>query len=56
MKKLLVVQYETSDVENGINRLIVADPYKKLPNGNNEVIKVLIGDYADEVFKQLTEG
>ena len=56
MKKLYILQYETSDDENGLNALIVADPDKTLPNGNTEVIKILIGSYADDMIKELTEG
>ena len=56
MKKLYILQYETSDDENGLNALIVADPDKTLPNGNIKVVKILIGDYADNIFKELTEG
>lgn len=56
MKKLLIVQYETSDEDGGLNRLIVADPDKTLPNGNKEIIKILIDSYADDIFKELTEG
>lgn len=52
MKRLLIVQYDTDGELSG---LIVADPEKILPNGNKEVIKILIGDYADEIYKELTE-
>lgn len=52
MKRLLIVQYDTDSELHG---LIVADPKKTLPNGNKEVIKILIGDYADEIYKELTE-
>ena len=52
MKRLLIVQYDTDGELNG---LTVADPYKTLPNGNKEVIKILIGDYADEIYKELTD-
>ncbi len=52
MKRLLIVQYDTDSKLSG---LIVADPEKTLPNGNKEVIKILIGDYADEIYKELTE-
>ena len=51
MKRLLIVQYDT---DSGLNGLIVVDPEKTLPNGNKEVIKILIGDYADEIYKELT--
>lgn len=54
MEKLLVVSYDKSD--NDLSALTVADPNKRLPNGNLEVIKILIGSYADEIFKELTEG
>ena len=52
MKRLLIVQYDT---DGELSSLIVADPEKTLPNGNKEVIKILIGDYADEIYKELTE-
>ena len=52
MKKWLIVQYDTDDELHG---LIVADPEKTLTNGNKEVIKILIGNYADEIYKELTE-
>lgn len=55
MKKLLIVQYEY-DEDSELGSLIVADPEKTLPNGNKEVIKILIGNYADEIYKELTEG
>ena len=47
----MIVQYDT---DSGLNGLIVVDPEKTLPNGNKEVIKILIGDYADEIYKELT--
>ena len=53
MKKWLIVQYDTDDELHG---LIVADPEKTLPNGNKEVISILVGTYADEIYKELTEG
>ena len=52
MKRQLVVIYDT---DSNLNRLIVVDPEEQLENGNNKVIKILIGDYADEVFRDLTE-
>lgn len=51
MKKQLLVIYDT---DTDLNGLTVVDLEEKLPNGNNKVIKVLIGDYADEVYKDLT--
>ena len=51
MKKLLIVQYDT---DSDLHGLIVADPEKTLPNGNKEVIEILVGDYADEIYKELT--
>lgn len=56
MKKLLIVQYDYPDEGDGLTALIVADPDKVLPNGNYEVKKILLGKYADEIYKQLTEG
>ena len=52
MKKQLLVIYDTDTELHG---LTVVDLEEKLPNGNNKVIKVLIGDYADEIYKELTE-
>ena len=54
MEKLLII-YEKAKTDKEMNRLIVVNPNKKLDNGNNEVIKILIGDFADEVYKQLTD-
>lgn len=56
MKKRLIVQYEVHNDKSKFNTLIVADPNKTLPNGNNEIIKILFGSYADDIFKELTEG
>ena len=53
MKRQLVVIYDTN---NDLNRLIVVDPDEVLENGNSKVIKILIGDYADDIYKELTEG
>jgi hypothetical protein len=52
MKKQLLVIYDT---DTDLHGLTVVDLEKKLPNGNNKVIKTLLGDYADEVYKDLTE-
>ena len=52
MKKQLLVIYDTDVVLHG---LMVVDLEEKLPNGNNKVIKTLLGDYADEVYKDLTD-
>ena len=54
MEQLIVI-YEKAKTDKELNRLIVVNPNKKLDNGNNEVIKILIGDFADEVYKELTE-
>lgn len=53
MKKAYYVIYEKE--ENGLSSLTVVDPDSVLPNGNNEVVKILIDDYADEILKELTE-
>ena len=53
MKRWLIVQYDT---DSDLHGLIVADPENTLPNGNKEVISILVGDYADEIYKELTEG
>lgn len=52
MKKQLFVIYDT---DTDLHGLTVVDLEEKLPNGNNKVIKVLIGDYADDIYKELTE-
>ena len=52
MKKVLYVLYDTDKEPHG---LTVVDPDIKLPNGNNKVIKILIGDYADDIYKELTK-
>ena len=54
IKKLYIVQYEQN--EDGFSSLTVADPNITLPNGNKKVIKILIGDYADQILKELTEA
>lgn len=53
MKKQLVVIYDT---DSNLNGLIVIDPEEQLENGNYKPIKILIGDYADEVYRELTEA
>ena len=53
MKKELIVVYDT---EKELHGLAVADPNKRLPNGNYEILTILIGDYADEIYKVLTDG
>lgn len=52
MKRQLVVIYDT---ESNLNGLIVIDPEEQLENGNYKPIKILIGDYADEAYRFLTE-
>ena len=52
MKKQLLVIF---DADKDLHGLTVVDLEEKLPNGNNKVIKTLFGDYADEVFENLTE-
>lgn len=52
MKRWLIVQYDT---DSDLHGLIVADPKKTLPNGNKEVISILVGDYADEIYDELTK-
>ena len=53
MKKTLVVIYDT---DKDLHGLIVVDPDKTLPNGNKEVISILCGDYADDIYKELVKG
>lgn len=52
-KEWLLIKYDT---DKELNALIVANPEEKLPNGNLKVVKILIGDYADKIYKELTEG
>jgi hypothetical protein len=52
MKKQLLVIY---DADKDLHGLTVVDLEEQLPNGNYKVIKTLLGDYADEVYKELTE-
>ena len=52
MKKQLLVIFDT---DKDLHGLTVVDLEKKLPNGNNKVIKTLIGDYADDIYKELTD-
>lgn len=51
MIKNYVVQYN----DDGMHSLAVIDPDDILENGNNRVVKLLIGAYADETLKILTE-
>lgn len=57
MKKWYLVEYEEKE-HNGIKDmpiLAVVDTDVTLENGNNKVVKVLIGSYATEVLRILTE-
>jgi hypothetical protein len=54
MKKAYYIVYEQK--EDGFSALTVVDPNEVLPNGNNKVVKILIGDYADDILKELTEA
>lgn len=54
MEKYYIVKYEKK--EDGLSALIVADPDITLLNGNKKVVKILIGSYADDILKELTEG
>ena len=53
MKKTLILVYETEKQDGGFNTLIIADPDKTLPNGNKEIVKMLLDNYADEVYAEL---
>ena len=53
MKKILLVIFDT---DSDLHGLTVVDSEERLPNGNNKVIKTLIGDYADDIYKELTKG
>lgn len=55
MKKILTIVYEQNKSDLECNVLFVVDQDTTLPNGNMKVIKTLIGSYADEVYKELTE-
>ena len=50
MIKNYVVQYN----DDGMHSLAVIDPDDILENGNNRVVKLLIGTYADETLEILT--
>lgn len=52
MKKQLLVIYDT---DADLHNLAVVDPEEQLPNGNYKAVKVLIGDYADDIYRELTE-
>lgn len=54
IKKLYLVQYEKKD-EDSLPALIVADPDITLQNGNKKVLNIIVGDYADELIKELTK-
>lgn len=54
-KQLIVVYDDNSEFQNKLNGLIVVDPDVVLENGNFKVVKILIGDYADDVYRDLTE-
>lgn len=58
MKKELFIVYETPEPGSGHNftSLIVVDPDIQLPNGNYKVTKVLMGNFADEIYGHLTKG
>ncbi len=56
MKKILILVYETEKQDGGFNTLIIADPDKTLPNGNKEIVKMLLDNYADEVYAELVRG
>lgn len=52
MKQTLIVVYDT---DTDLHGLTVVDPKTKLPNGNNKVIAILVGDYADEIYNELVK-
>lgn len=54
IKKLYLVQYEKKD-EDSLPALIVADPDITLPNGNKKILSIIVGDYADELIRELTK-
>ena len=54
-EKWYLIKYKTVTEKNGLNSLTVVDPDVTLDNGNKEVVKILIGSYADEVMKELLE-
>lgn len=59
MVKNYIIQYDDGGRQayNGskLPTLAVIDPDDVLDNGNNRVVKLFIGAYADEVLKLLTE-
>lgn len=52
MKKQLLVIYDT---DADLHNLAVVDPDEQYPNGNFKAVKVLVGDYADDIYKELTK-
>lgn len=52
MKKQLLVIYDTDTELHG---LTVVDIEEQLPNGNYKAVKTLLGNYADDIYKELTE-
>jgi len=54
MIKKLYIQYEKEEQDNK-SVMYIADPDKKLETGNIEIVKTLIGKYADDTYKELTE-
>lgn len=57
MKKWYLVEYEEAE-HNGIKgmpTLTVVDTDATLGNGNNKVVKIMMGASAEEVLKILTE-
>ena len=53
MKKQLLVIFDT---DADLHSLAVVDPDEQLPNGNYKTVKILIGDYADDIYRELTSN
>ena len=51
-KELYLIQYERK--ADGTGSLIVADPNKRLENGNYKILTIIIGNYADILYRDLT--
>lgn len=54
MEKRYILSYEKRENDDAFSALVVADPGIKLSNGKIKVVKVIIGDHADELMDELT--
>lgn len=56
MEKRYVLSYEKRESDDAFSALVVADPDIKLENGNIKVVKIIIGDRANEIMDELTKA